>query len=170
MSPLGKHRSWRYPPTPLPVRLAGVGGLAGVAVTHVLDLPDKLSEARYMAVLFCALIASSLLLAVPIALDRATRRVWPIAGALSATTIAGYLLSRTVGLPQLGDHVGMWHDNVGTASLVCESTVVVLAALVWTRGVLVSPGRLVRTSPALAVVGGPTLVVGSGFGWGGGGF
>jgi spore coat protein A len=167
MPPARKILAWRYPPTPPVVRFAGVVGLLGIAVTHLLDLPDKLSEARYMAVLFCALIASSLLLAVPIALDRATRRVWPIAGALSATAIAGFLLSRTVGLPQLGDHVGMWQDNAGTASLVCESTVVVLAALVWTRGVLVSPGRLVRTSPALAVVGGLTLVVGSAFGWGG---
>jgi FtsP/CotA-like multicopper oxidase with cupredoxin domain len=159
--------AWRYPPTPPLVRLAGVAGLVGIAVTHLLDLPDKLSEAHYMAALFCALIAASLALAVPIALDRATRRVWPLAGLLSATTIAGYVVSRTVGLPQLGDHVGMWHDNVGTASLVCESAVIALAALVWTRGVLVSPGRLVRTSPVLALVGGLTLVVGSAAAWGG---
>ena len=167
MPPARKRFAWRYPPTPPFVRLAGVVGLVGIAVTHLLDLPDKVSEAHYMAALFCALIAASLILAVPIALDRATRRVWPLAGLLTATTIAGYLLSRTVGLPQLGDHIGMWHDSVGTASLVCESTVLALAALVWTRGVLVSPGRLVRTSPILAVVGGLTLVVGSAAAWGG---
>jgi spore coat protein A len=163
----GNDAPWGYPPTPIAVRVAGVCSLAGVAVTHLLDLPDKLHEARYMAVLFCAVIAASLLLAVPIAIDRATRLAWKTAGALSLATIAGYLLSRTVGLPQLEDHAGMWRDSDGTASLIAESAVVVLTSVVWTRGWAVRPRRLVRTAPALALAGGLTIVVGSAFGWGG---
>jgi len=109
-------------------RLTGVVCLVGVAVTHLIDLPDKLEEAHYMAALFCALIAASLVLAAAIALDRHALVAWVAAGALAALTIAGYVLSRSVGLPQLEDHVGMWTDPVGIASLVFEATLVGLAA------------------------------------------
>ena len=109
------------------IRLVGVVCLLGVAVTHLLDLPDKLAEAHYMAALFIALIASSLVLATALALGRHVQLAWIAAGALSALTIVGYVLSRSVGLPQLEDHVGMWMDPVGIASLVFEATLVLLA-------------------------------------------
>jgi len=148
------------------VRLAGVACLTGVAVTHLMDLPEMLREAHYMAVLFCALIAASLILAGPIALDWHTRGAWAVAGGLSAATIAAYLFSRTVGLPQIGDHAGMWKDTAGTASLLAEAALVALSAVVWTRWAAVASRRLTRTLPVIAVMGGMTVVAGSAFGWG----
>jgi hypothetical protein len=103
--------------------------LAGVAVTHLVDLPDKLREAHYMAALFCALIAASIVLASAVAAGRHVETALLAAGVLSALTIVGYVLSRTVGLPQLEDHVGMWMDPAGIVSLVCEGTLVVLAVI-----------------------------------------
>lgn len=113
--------------TSIVTRLTGAACLAGVAVTHVLDLPDKLAEAHYMAALFCALIVASLILAAALVLDRHTRLAFQAAGALAAATVAGYVLSRTVGLPQLEDHVGMWMDPIGIASLLFEASIVGLA-------------------------------------------
>jgi hypothetical protein len=113
---------------PLPTaRLIGVVCLLGVAVTHLLDLPDKLAEAHYMAALFCALIAASLVLATALTLGRHVRLAWIAAGVLSTLTIVGYVLSRSVGLPQIEDHVGMWMDPIGIASLVFEAILVALA-------------------------------------------
>jgi hypothetical protein len=106
-----------------------VACLVGIAVTHLLDLPDKLEEAHYMAALSCALIAASLVLAGALVADRRAGVALAAGGVLAAMTILGYVLSRTVGLPQLEDHVGMWNDPVGIASLVFEATLVGLAAL-----------------------------------------
>ena len=107
--------------------LAGIACLAGIAATHVADLPDKLAEAHYMAAMFCGLIVSSLALAGCLAVGYRTRAAWTCAAALSASTIVGYVLSRTVGLPQLEDHVGMWWDPWGVAAIVCELGVIALA-------------------------------------------
>ena len=109
------------------VRLTGVVCLLGVAVTHLIDLPEKLDEAHYMAAMFCALIVASLVLAAALAAGHHVQLALSAAGMLSALTIVGYVLSRTVGLPQLEDHVGMWMDPVGIASLAAETTLVVLA-------------------------------------------
>ena len=101
--------------------------LGGVAVTHAIDLPDKLEEAHYMAALFCALILASVVLAALLLAGRSTAEAIAAAGVLSALTVVGYVLSRTVGLPQLEDHVGMWGDPVGIASLVFEGVLIALA-------------------------------------------
>ena len=111
------------------MRFTGALLLMGVAVTHILDLPDKLAEAHYMAVLFCALIVASALLAALLVSGRAIALAWSSAAALCALTIAGYALSRTVGLPQIEDHVGQWTDPIGIASLVSEAGVLALWAV-----------------------------------------
>jgi hypothetical protein len=108
-------------------RAVAVACLAGVAVTHVLDLPDKLAEAHYMAALFCCLILASVILAAALLVDRHTDLALALAGILSAMTICGFVLSRTVGLPQIEDHVGQWGDPIGIASLVFELGLVWLA-------------------------------------------
>ena len=117
-------------PTSRPTRAIAVVCLAGVAVTHLIDLPDKLEEAHYVAALFILLIAASVVLAAAVAAGRRVEVALIAAGVLSALTIVGYVLSRSVGLPQIEDHVGMWLDPDGIASLAFEVTLVVLAAQV----------------------------------------
>jgi len=60
--------------------------------------------------------------------------MWWTAGAVALLPLIGYLLSRSVGLPQLEDHVGDWLNPAGVASLVCEAVLVVLSATrLWRR-------------------------------------
>ncbi|MBV9293585.1 MAG: multicopper oxidase domain-containing protein, partial [Frankiales bacterium] len=101
--------------------------LAGVATTHASDWLDKLVEAPYLAVGFGLLIVGAAAASIALACLRrpdAVRRVRRAVGVASAMTIAGYIVSRSIGLPQLEDHVGHWADSWGTASLVVESMLV----------------------------------------------
>jgi hypothetical protein len=106
---------------------ACAAALAGMAYCHIADVGMKFDEhVYYMAALFCANIALSLAL-IPVILARPSAAAWAAAGALATLTIAGFIWSRTVGFPQMEDHVGQW-DALGLASLVCEGIVVAASA------------------------------------------
>jgi hypothetical protein len=111
------------------VRVIGVVCLGGIAVTHLIDLPDKIEEAPYMAVLFCGLIVASAGLGILLAGSRNPARVWPLAGTVAALPLTGYVLSRSVALPQLEDHVGDWLNPAGVASLVFEAVLIALSVI-----------------------------------------
>jgi hypothetical protein len=108
-------------------RAAAVVGLAGIALVHLLDVEDRLTEVPYIGWLFVALIASSLALAA--ALIRSDdRRAWLGAGLLAGATIVGYIVTRTVGMPNDGGaDIGNWTEPLGLASLLIEGAVVALA-------------------------------------------
>ena len=108
-------------------RATAVVCLGGIAVTHLTDLPEKIDEAPYMAVMFCGLIVSSAVLGVLLVTGRNAALVWPLAGAVGALPLIGYVLSRSVGLPQLEDHVGDWLNPAGVASLVFEAVLVAIS-------------------------------------------
>jgi hypothetical protein len=108
-------------------RAIAVVCLGGIAVTHLTDLPEKLEEAPYMAVLFCGLIISSAVLGILLATGRSVAMLWPLAGLLGALPLIGYVLSRSVALPQLEDHVGDWLSPAGVASLVFEAVLVAIS-------------------------------------------
>jgi hypothetical protein len=119
---------------------AGVcaAGLAGMAYCHIADVGMKFDEhVYYMAALFCGNIAASLVL-LPIVLregaapSRHGRLVWSAAATLAALTIAGFVWSRTIGFPQMADHIGEW-DTLGLTSLVFEGLVVATATVVLAR-------------------------------------
>jgi hypothetical protein len=119
------------------VVLAGAA-LAGMAYCHIADVGMKFEEhVYYMGVLFLANIALSLLLIPALVVSSArgrSRRVWAVIGGLAVATIAGFVWSRTVGFPQMEDHIGEW-DRLGLASLAFEGLLVVLSvhALVGAR-------------------------------------
>jgi hypothetical protein len=110
-------------------RLIAVTCLGGIAVTHLTDLPEKIEEAPYMAVMFCGLIAASAGLAIVLARSRNPAVAWPLAGAVAALPLTGYVLSRSVALPQLEDHVGDWTNPAGVASLVFEAVLIALSVI-----------------------------------------
>jgi hypothetical protein len=104
-----------------------------MAYCHTKDLGMKLDEhVYYMAGLFCCNIAASIGL-IPLALYaprlgvRGARAVWASAGALAAFTMAGFTWSRTIGFPQMQDHVGAW-DTLGVTSLGFEGLVLAVSA------------------------------------------
>ena len=110
-------------------RVVGMICLAGIAVTHLTDLPEKLEEAPYMAVMFCGLIVASAALGIVLAIRRDPALVWPLAGTLAALPLTGYVLSRSVALPQLEDHVGDWLNPAGIASLVFEALLIAVSVM-----------------------------------------
>jgi hypothetical protein len=76
-------------------RAIGVICLGGIAVTHLADLPEKIEEAPYMAVLFCGLIVASAGLGIVLAIGRSPAVVWQLAGAVAMLPLTGYILSRS---------------------------------------------------------------------------
>ena len=106
---------------------AGAICLVGIAVTHLLDISHKIEEAEYVAVLFGLLVVASLVLAALLVGGVRLELVWPAAGLLAFGAIVGYVYSRTIGLPQLADHVGHWRDSVGTAALLFEAVLIGLS-------------------------------------------
>ena len=106
--------------------------LAGMAYCHISDIGMKFDEhVYYMAGLFCCDIALSLALIPALILAelrgsaRSRQIMWAATAALAAGTIVGFLWSRTIGFPQMADHIGEW-DALGLTSLVFEGVVLAL--------------------------------------------
>jgi hypothetical protein len=106
--------------------VAGAGFL-GIALIHAIDLPDKLEETPYIGVLYILLIAACVGLAALAAL-RWSNRLWALGTLVAASPLAGYVLTRTVGLPGARDDIGNWGEPLGIASIVVE--VITLAVCV----------------------------------------
>jgi hypothetical protein len=53
-----------------------------------------------------------------------------LSGAVCLAAVVGYLASRTIGLPQIGDDVGNWTEPLGIPAVASEALMVVLA---WTH-------------------------------------
>jgi hypothetical protein len=110
-------------------RAVAIGGLLGIAVIHVLQLPEAFAEIGYLGALFIAAVAGSVVLAAALA-RTSDDRAWAGAGALAALILIGYLLSRSVGLPGFTGDTGNWSEAPGLVSMVVESLEIVLAGTV----------------------------------------
>jgi hypothetical protein len=98
-------------------------GLAGIALIHLLDSIGKYNETRYLFWMYIGLMVASLAVAGLI-LHTRRRAVWLAASALAASAIAGYVINRTVGLPNAHGDIGNWTEPLGLASLFVEGAVV----------------------------------------------
>lgn len=102
------------------LRRGVVAALAGTGILHLVLAPEYLAEQAYIGALFIAGGITSLVLAA-VMWVREDARVW-IASALVALGMgAGFILSRTTGLP--GFHEGEWELS-GLVSLLLEGAVV----------------------------------------------
>jgi DMSO reductase anchor subunit len=109
-------------------RAAGVVAVAGIGLIHLLDAIDTFHETRYVFWLYVALMAGCVAAAGAL-LSRASPRVWAAVGVLALAPLAGYVLSRTTGLPGSDDDIGNWSDPLGLASLWVEALTLGLALL-----------------------------------------
>ena len=108
-------------------RTMTVVGLSGIALIHVLNLSTTMQELPYMGWLFIGLIVSSLVIAEGL-MRTDDLRLWLAAGALNASLIIGYAISRTAGLPgDGGGDKGNWLEPLGLATLVIAGIVVLLS-------------------------------------------
>jgi hypothetical protein len=107
-------------------RSVGIVGLLGIGLIHLLDSIGKFSETRYIFWMYIALIVGAIAVA-GLLLHRGGRLAWGAAGILALSAIAGYVLSRTTGLPSAKDDVGNWTEPLGLASLFVEGCLVALS-------------------------------------------
>lgn len=115
--------SWRWP---------AAGTLLVAGAVHIPITGEHLREAPYIGALFIALTVACFGCAV-LLLVADSRPAWAFAAAVNAAAVVAYLLSRTVGLPEIGDDVGDWADPLGVVALVTETTTVALAGLALRR-------------------------------------
>jgi hypothetical protein len=104
-------------------------GLAGVALIHLLDVPGKFEETPYMGWLYLALIVGCVGAAGTL-VHSSDSRAWTAAALLPLGAIGGYVLTRTIGLPQAMGDIGNWTEPLGLASLFVEGGLVTLATTV----------------------------------------
>ena len=122
-------------------------GIALIVVTglvHFVDAPDAFDEATYKGLLFIANGLGALLAAYGIA--RGARWGWLLGLLVAGGAFAGYVASRTVGLPGLPPEPDAWLEPLGVVSLLAEGGLVALA--LWAMGGIASvvPRRTTRAS------------------------
>ena len=136
---------WRWPAAAAALTM----GAAHVPITR-----EHLSEAPYIGWSFIVLEVASLVLALAL-VGSDTPLVWRAAAVVPALAIIGYLLSRSVGLPQIADEVGNWTEPLSFVALAAEALLIVVAgahrAPTWHRSRLVA--RPVLVSGLLLVAG-----------------
>jgi hypothetical protein len=113
-------------------RGAAVLALLVTSATHAPLIREHLDEAPYVGWLFLALTVVAVLLAVGLLLAD-TPAVWAATGVVGATSVVAFLLSRTVGLPQIGDDVGNWSEPLGYPAIAAEAIAALMAVLTLVR-------------------------------------
>jgi hypothetical protein len=101
--------------------------LGGIALIHLIDVPDKMDETPWQGWLFIGLMVGCVA-AAGLLLSARTSAAWLLGGGLAAATIAAYCLSRTTGLLGANDDIGNWSEGLGLASLYVEAVMVLLTA------------------------------------------
>jgi hypothetical protein len=103
-----------------PLRWIAILALLTAAAAHVPVIPPHLREAPYIGVLFILLVVVCIALSAALAVtDSGT--VWAITVLVGALAVLAYVVSRTVGLPQIGDDIGNWGEPLGVVSIAAES-------------------------------------------------
>lgn len=98
-------------------------GLLTIAAVHLLDLPDTIQSTLWIGIGYLAIIAGAVFVAA-LLLHGSNRSTWLLTGLVAVAPLAGYLLTRTVGLPGDSADIGNWNDQLGILSLFAEALVV----------------------------------------------
>jgi uncharacterized membrane protein YfcA len=96
---------------------AGISLIVIVGLIHLINAPEDLEEGSYTGVLYLANFFGALAAAVGI--YRGKRWGWVLGWLVAGGALAGYLISRTVGLPGLPVETE-WLEPLGVLSLVVE--------------------------------------------------
>src|SRR5215217_33172 len=117
--------------TILPGRLALAGAalIAAGGLIHLLEAPEELEEISYLGLLFLANFGAAVVAAIRI--YRNDRWGWGLGALVAGGAFAGYVISRTIGLPRLP--VEEWLEPLGVLSLLVEGLFVELGLAIVTR-------------------------------------
>jgi hypothetical protein len=108
-------------------RVVAIAALGGIALIHILQLPEALDAEGYVGGLFIAAIVACIVLAAGMT-RMSDVRLLEAAGGLAALLLLGYIISRTVGLPGFTQDMGNWSEPLGLISMVVEGLLVCVAA------------------------------------------
>ena len=98
----------------------GIGLILIVGFIHVIDAPECFEEAAYKGWLFYANGLGAL--AAAYGIFRAERSWgWNLGFLIAAGSFIAYVLSRTVGLPQIPAEPDAWLEPLGVAALISEA-------------------------------------------------
>ena len=117
---------------PLIIVVLAIAAILATGAIHFIDTADAFKEMPYKGILFALNGVGALLCAVGIGLG-ARSWSWGLGLLIAAGSIAGYIASRTVGLPGIPAEPDAWLEPLGVASLVAEGLFVALAAWALTR-------------------------------------
>src|SRR5216684_2284742 len=111
-------------------RAVGALALAALAVIHVVDLPATLGPTPLVGAGYVGIIAAAVLTG-GVMITRSHWLAWAAAGAVAASAMGGYVLTRAVPGGFLGDHadVGNWRCPLGIAALSVETLIILLVVL-----------------------------------------
>ncbi|MGH3853677.1 MAG: hypothetical protein ACRDR6_09275 [Pseudonocardiaceae bacterium] len=113
----------------VPARLLAQGlavtALTGIALVHLVQLPDAWRQMPGLAALFTLLIIASAAVA-SLLLHTDHRRLWRAAALIAVGSIGGYLLTRGVAVPFDRDDVGNWLEPLGLVALFIEASLLAL--------------------------------------------
>jgi hypothetical protein len=111
-------------------RAVGALALAALAVIHVVDLPGTLGQTPLVGAGYLGIIAAAVLTGGAM-ITRAHWLAWAAAGAVAASAMGGYVLTRAVPGGFLGDHadVGNWRCPLGITALSVEAILILLVLL-----------------------------------------
>ena len=118
--------------TPVPSGLvgAGISLIVVVGLIHLINSPEDLEEGAYTGVLYLLNFVGALAAAVGI--YRGKRWGWTLGFLVAAGAFAGYVISRTVGLPGLPVETD-WLEPLGVLSLMVEALFVGLCLAIFAR-------------------------------------
>jgi hypothetical protein len=102
-----------------------VVGLTGIALVHLVELPDTWRETVGLGVLFALLVVAAATVAAGL-LHVDTTRLWQASAIVALAAIAGYVLTRSVALPFDRSDVGNWLEPLGLVALFIEAGVLAL--------------------------------------------
>lgn len=106
-----------------------VVGLVGIALVHLVELPDTFRETATLGALFAILVVASAGVAAGLVHVDHTR-LWQLTALVAVAPIAGYVLTRSVALPFDDEDVGNWLEPLGLVSLFIQASVLGLCAYV----------------------------------------
>lgn len=110
-----------------PLRPWGVILLLITAGVHLPLVPEHLEEAAYVGVLFLLLSAACVVLSVLLVV-RDSQLVWFATGVVMMLALLAFVVSRTVGLPDLAGDIGNWSEPLGFPALVAEALSLLVVA------------------------------------------
>lgn len=107
-----------------------VAGLVGIALVHLVELPDTWRDTTGLGALFVVLVVAAGCVAAAL-LHSDHDQAWLAAALVAVAPIAGYVLTRSVSVPFDHDDVGNWAEPLVLVAVFIEVSTLGLCGYAW---------------------------------------